>query len=176
MSKQERSPYVKLLIDLLKTVIATFLFFLLSNNLIRAIFEDEQDRRVITFALVISIYFFYFAAFYIMHARRSMDDYSLNMGDRKYCLKEDFKEIVMGDGKRLAIIYAVLAVMMELIARIKVLRSLSAAFLPVFPIFAISDFPVLISLIGWTILTVGSIITILYSHHRVHVLKAKGKL
>ena len=36
--------------------------------------------------------------------------------------------------------------------------------------------PVLISLIGWMILTVGSIITILYSHHRVHVLKAKGKL
>ena len=176
MSKQERSPYVKLLIDLLKTVIATFLFFLLSNNLIRAIFEDEQDRSVITLALVIAIYFFYFAAFYLMHARRSMDDYSLNMDDRKYCLKEDFKEIVMGDGKRLAIIYAVLAVMMELIARIKVLRSLSAAFLPVFPIFAISDFPVLISLIGWTILTAGSIITIVYSHHRVHVLKAKGKL
>jgi len=176
MSKQERSPYVKLLIDLLKTVIATFLFFLLSNNLIRAIFEDEQDRSVINLALVISIYFFYFVAFYIMHARRSMDDYSLNMGDRKYCLKEDFKEIITGDGKRLAIIYAVLAVMMELIARIKVLRSLSAAFLLVFPIFAISDFPVLIALIGWTILTVGSVITILYSHHRVHVLKAKGKL
>ena len=176
MSKQERSPYVKLLIDLLKTVISTFLFFLLSNNLIRAIFEDEQDRSVITLALVIVIYFFYFVAFYIMHARRSMEDYSLNMGDRKYCLKEDFKEIVTGDGKRLAIIYAVLAVMMELIARIKVLRPLSAAFLPVFPIFAISDFPVLIALIGWTILTAGSIITIAYSHHRVHVLKAKGKL
>lgn len=176
MSKQERSPYVKLLIELLKTAIATFLFFLLSSNLIRAIFEDEQDRSVVTLALVISIYFFYFVAFYIMHARRSMDDYSLNMGDRKYCLKEDFKEIVTGDGKRLAIIYAVLAVMMELIARIKVLRSLSVAFLPVFPIFAISDFPVLIALIGWTILTAGSIITIIYSHHRVHVLKAKGKL
>ena len=87
MRKQERSPYVKLLIDLLKTVIATFLFFLLSNNLIRAIFEDEQDRSVITLAQVIVIYFFYFAAFYLMHARRSMDDYSLNMGDRKYCLK-----------------------------------------------------------------------------------------
>ena len=176
MSKQEKSPYLKLIFDLLKTAIATFLFFLLSNNLIRAIFEDEQDRSVITLALVITVYFFYFIAFYIMHARRSMDDYSLNMGDRKYCLKEDFKEIVTGDGKRLAIIYAVLAVMMELIARIKGLRFLSAAFLPVFPIFAISDFPVLIALIGWTILTVGSIITIVYSHHRVHVLKAKGKL
>ena len=176
MSKEERSPYVKLLIDLLKTVISTFLFFLLSNNLIRAIFEDEQDRSVITLALVISIYFFYFVAFYIMHARRSMDDYSLNMGDRKYCLKEDFKEIVTGDGKRLAIIYAVLAVMMELIVRIKALRSLSVAFVAVFPIYAISDFPVLIALIGWTILTAGSIITIVYSHHRVHVLKAKGKL
>ncbi len=176
MSKQKRSPYVNLLIDLLKTVISTFLFFLLSNNLIRAIFENEQDRSVITLVLVISIYIFYFAAFYIMHARRSMEDYSLNMGDRKYCLKEDFKEIVTGDGKRLAIIYAVLAVMMELIARIKVLRSLSAVFLPVFPIFAISDFPVLIALIGWTILTAGSIIIIVYSHYRVHVLKAKGKL
>lgn len=176
MSKQERNPYVKLLIDLLKTVIATFLFFLLSNNLIRAIFEDEQDMRVITLALIVAVYFFYFVAFYLMHARRSMDDYSLNMGDRKYCLKEDFKEIVTGDGKRLAIIYAVLAVMMELVARIKVLRALSAAFVPLFPIFAISDFPVLIALIGWTILTAGSIITIVYSHHRVHVLKAKGKL
>ena len=28
-----------------------------------------------------------------------MDDYSLNMGDRKYCLKEDFKEIVTGDDR-----------------------------------------------------------------------------
>ena len=176
MSKQGKSPYLKLIIDLLKTAIATFVFFLLSNNLIRAIFENEQDRRIITLALVITVYFFYFVSFYIMHARRSMDDYSLNMGDRKYCLKQDFKEIVTGDGKRLAIIYAVLAVMMELVARIKALRALSAAFVPLFPIFAISDFPVLIALIGWTILTVGSVITILYSHHRVHVLKAKGKL
>ena len=176
MSKQEKSPYLKLIFDLLKTAIATFLFFLLSNNLIRAIFEDEQDRSVITLALVITVYFFYFVAFYIMHARRSMDDYSLNMGDRKYCLKEDFKEIVTGDGKRLAIIYAVLAVMMELMARIKVLRSFAVVFVSVFPIFAISDFPVLIALIGWMILTAGSIITIVYSHHRAHVLKAKGKL
>ena len=70
MSKQERSPYFKLIIELLKTAIATFAFFLLSNNLIRAIFEDEQDRKVITIALVITVYFFYFVSFYIIHAIR----------------------------------------------------------------------------------------------------------
>ena len=175
MRKQERDPYVQLLIDLLKTVLLSFVFYFISVFLLAAILEGEESNYVSALVAAI-VYAFYFIAFYLMHARRSMDDYSLNMTDEKYSFKEDFKVIFAGDGKRLAIIYGVLAVVMDVCMHLPFRVPVTAALFPLFPIYMIADIPVLIVAIGWFIITVGSILTIAYSHRRVHTLKAKGKL
>lgn len=176
MRKQERSPYVQLLLDLLKTILVSFLFYFLSVNLIGAIFEEEQSKLLIAASVTAIIYVFYFIAFYIMHARKSMEDYSLNMSDEKYSFKEDFKAILAEDGKRLAVIYGVLAVVMEVCMHLPIRIPITVALFPVFPIYMITDIPVLTAILGWAIVTAGSILTIAYSHRRVHTLKAKGKL
>ncbi len=175
MRKQERDPYVQLLIDFLKTILVSDLFYFLSINLIGAILEDEKSVLVISAVLMVVFYAYYFIAFYIMHARRSMDDYSLDMED-KYSFKDDLKAILAEDGKRLAILYGILSIIMQLLYLLPIRTPIPSLLLPVFPIYLLFAVPVLTAIIGWGIATAGSILVIAYSHRRVHTLKAKGKL
>ena len=60
MRKQERDPYVQLLIDFLKTILVSDLFYFLSINLIGAILEDEKSVLVISAVLMVVFYAYYF--------------------------------------------------------------------------------------------------------------------
>lgn len=166
---------MRLLLDLLKTIGISFLIFFLLNNLIRAFFEGEDSQRVIDIVWGIVFYVFYVFAFYLMHARKSADDYSLTLKDEKYSFSDDIKAIMSGEGKYLAIILGVLAAVFA-IAEIVPVYFLTTILMPIFPIRFIVAVPVLSAVLGWIIITPLSVLVIAYGHYRVHVLRKQGKI
>ncbi len=175
MSKNNNS-YRKLIFDLLKTLLVSFLIYFVSSNLLRAILEDEKDNGVISVFFMIVFYVIYNIAFYIMHVRKTTDDYSLGIAGKEYSFKEDIKGILAGEGKALAIIYGIFAALFTISELIPFLNLIQVFLMPMFPIVYLVSIPVVTGLIGWLLVTAFSVLVITYSHSRIHKLVKQGKL
>ncbi len=175
---QNNISYRKLVFDLLKTLGVSFLAFFLTNNLIRAFLEGEERGLVISLVFTVAFYCFYAFSFYVMHAHKSAVDYSLGMKDEVYSFRDDIKNIIGGEGKALMMLYgifaAISAVCKILPAGVGALPS--TILLPMFPIGFVMGIPFLSEALGWVLVSVISVLTLAYSHRRIHVLRKKGKL
>ena len=174
--RKQKNVIFQLLFDIAKTICVAFIIFFVCQVFILASIEGQESQLVI--GLVFSILFniFYFVAFYIMRVRRCMADYSLDMNHEKYSFKEDIKTIVAGEGKQIATVYGILAVIMQICMLLPIRNPVTVMLMPLFPIYVVLSVPVLSGLLGWIIATMGSILTIAYGHSRLYKLKAKGKL
>ncbi len=170
--------YLRLMLDLLKTIGISFVIFFLSVNLIRACLEGNNDKYVQDVVLGVLFHPFFAVSFYLMHAKKSAEDYSLIMSEERYSLVTDIKKIMKGEGKTLLILYGILAVIFAISGLIPVeggnfvLTILSF----IFPIYFIIQNTIPAAILGWIITSMISILVIAYSHKRVHTLKEKGKL
>ncbi len=173
---QNNVNYRKLALDLLKSIGVFYILYFLSVNLIGAFLEDEKDAGVIKVVLTVIFYIIYAVSFYFIHARKSADDYSMNVGDGKYSFKEDLIAVMKGEGKALAIIYGVCAVLYTIATLVPFLGFICVILMPIFPLYIIFSVPVASGLIGWLAVTALSVLAILISHARVHRLVRKGKV
>ena len=171
-------PYLRLMLDLLKTIGVSFVIFFLSVNLIRACLEGNNDKSVQNIVLGVLFHPFFAVSFYLMHAKKTAEDYSLVMGEEKYSFITDIKQTMQSEGKTLLILYGILAVIFAISGLIPVeggnfvLTVLSF----IFPIYFIIQNSIIAAIFGWMITSLISILVIAYSHKRLHTLKEKGKL
>ncbi len=175
---QNNTSYRKTVFDLLKTLLVSFLIYYVTNSLLRAFLEDEQNMGVISVFFMIAFYVIYNIAFYLMYVRKRTDDYSLGIAGSTYSFKEDITAIIKGEGKVLAIIYAVFAVILIVCGSTNTIVSMISYVLlmPMFPILYVVDNAILSGIIGWVLVTAFSVLVIAFSRARVHKLVKKGKL
>ncbi len=174
--KNNNISYRKTVFDLLKPLLVSFLIYYVTNSLLRAFLEDETDKGAISVFFAVAFYLIYNIAFYIMHVRKSTDDYSLGIAGKKYSFKEDIKEILAGEGKALAIIYGIFAAIFTVCSLVPFLSIVSVLLMPMFPIVYLISIPVVTGIIGWVLVTLFSILVIACSHARIHKLMKQGRI
>ncbi len=176
MSAKSKNYYVSLLLDLLKTLLISFVIYFASATLLAAILEEEKNAVVIQSVVSAAFYVIYYFSFYLMHARKDAEEYSLNMTDEEYSFKSDIADIIKNEGKRLAVVYGVFAAVFELCGYIPVANPLRVFLMPMFPIAYLINIPVLSSVLGWAAVSAISIFAITNGHRSVHINKKKGRL
>ena len=175
MSKS-KSGILQLIFDIAKAIGVAFLIFFACQVFILASIEGEDRQIIIGTLLTVLFIIFYSVAFYLMHVRKCIADYALDMKDEKYSFKSDIKNVLAGEGKQLAVVYGILAVIMQICMLIPVRIPVTVILMPLFPIYMVLNVPVLSGLLGWIIATAGSILTSAYGHSRLYIMRAKGKL
>ena len=173
---KSKSGIIQLLFDIAKAIGVAFLIFFACQIFILASIEGEDNQIIIGTVLTLLFIIFYLVSFYLMHVRKCIADYALDMKDEKYSFKSDIKTILAGEGKQLAVVYGILAVIMQICMLIPARIPVTVILMPLFPIYMVLNIPILSGFLGWIIATAGSIFTIVYGHSHVYKMRAKGKL
>lgn len=176
MYTKTKNYYASLLLDLLKTLLISFVIYFASATLLAAILEEEKNVIVIRAVVSAAFFVIYYFSFYLMHARKDAEDYALNMPDGEYSFKSDTSDIIKRQGKKLAIVYGLIAVVFEICGYFPTPNPLRAFLLPMFPITYLINIPVLSSVLGWAAVCAISIFAITNGHRKVHINKKKGRL
>ena len=98
MTTKNKNYYVSLLLDLLKTLLISFVIYFAVATLLAAILEEEKNAVVIQTVVSAVFYVIYYFSFYLMHARKDAEDYALNMPDGEYSFQSDITEIIKSEG------------------------------------------------------------------------------
>ena len=168
MTTKNKNYYVSLLLDLLKTLLISFVIYFAVATLLAAILEEEKNAIVIQAVVSAAFFVIYYFSFYLMHARKDAEYYALNMPDGEYSFKSQ--------GKKLAIVYGLIAVVFEICGYFPAPNPLRTFLLPMFPITYLINIPVLSSVLGWAAVCAISIFAITNGHRKVHINKKKGRL
>lgn len=176
MTTKNKNYYVSLLLDLLKTLLISFVIYFAVATLLAAILEEEKNAVVIQTVVSAVFYVIYYFSFYLMHARKDAEDYALNMPEGEYSFKSDITEIIKSEGKKLAVVYGIIAAVYEICGYLPKPNPISTFLLPMFPIAYVINVPVLSSVLGWAAVVAISVLAIANGHRSVHVKKKKGKL
>ena len=173
MSEKKQNAQKKwktLIWSVIKADILSLAFYLVFFNLINALLYMDVPAEERNFALMYcALAVIYGVAFYFVHIRKHSEEYELMNRDGAFDWKRDLRTYMAGEGKRLLLLYGILAAVMEISMLVFPSRNpIGTVLLMIFSMVGVVKIPVLRSLISWAVTVLICLLLTVFGHKRSH--------